>query len=93
MKRCVFLCEVSKGSHNTGVSVDESTIKIGKAEEGLDFLEIAGGWPVADYFGFGRVHSDSFGGDDEAEVLGGVGVEVAFFGFGVKVMVSEAFQD
>ena len=41
--------------------MDEALVEVGKAEEGLDILDLSGFGPVKDGFDFGGVHREAFG--------------------------------
>ena len=72
------------------VVVDESSVEVGESEEGLDCLDVMRLGPGSDDLGFGLVHRNPRGRDDEAEVFDGVGVEGGFREVGVEVVFSEA---
>jgi hypothetical protein len=48
--RCVLLEKVGHWDDNIRVPWDKATVEIPKTEEGLDIMDIAGLWPVQDYF-------------------------------------------
>src|SRR5882724_2377764 len=44
-----------------GISIDEMTVEIGKAEEGLNVLDFSWNWPILDDLDFVRGHGEAFG--------------------------------
>src|SRR5712671_2024767 len=89
----VFLCESKERVCNLGIILDEATIKVAKAEEGLEFLN--GLWlgPFGDTRNLGRVHGNRSFRNDDAEVFDRSLVERAFLGFEEEVVFLEAGED
>jgi len=44
-----------------GISINETTVEIGKAEEGLNVLDISWYWPILDNLDFVWGHGEAFG--------------------------------
>ena len=89
----VFFGQGKQRSCDVGVILDEMTIKVAKAEEGLQVLEFLRLWPFCNARDFGRVHSNFTMGYYDAKVVDGSLVKGTFFGFQVKVMFSETRED
>src|SRR5712672_3385440 len=89
----VFLCASKERVCNVGIILDEVTVKVAKAQEGLEFLN--GLWlgPFGDTGNLGRVHGDGSFGNDDAEVFDRSLVERAFLGFEEEVVFLEAGKD
>ena len=51
--RCVFAGEASKRYNDVGIVENEMSIEVGKAEEGLNLLEILQSWPLENSVNFG----------------------------------------
>lgn len=52
-----------------GEALDESAVKVGKAQERLYLLLIVGSWPFSDSSHLDRVHRDSTIRDDQSQIL------------------------
>jgi hypothetical protein len=66
-------------------------IEICKSEEGLKILNLPRFWPVYDSLYFLIRHSKAIWRQNEiTKVLHGRGMEFAFFGFGIELMLVEA---
>lgn len=91
--RCIFASESGEGYCDVRVVLDEATIEVGKAEEGLDVLDFSGFWPIKYSLDLVFGHREAGGRHDVTKVLDGVFVPFAFIGSGVQTMFSEAFQD
>src|SRR5712672_394259 len=89
----VFLCESKERVCNLGIVLDEATVKVAEAEEGLEFLN--GLWlgPFGDTGNFGRVHGDGSFRNDDAEIFDRGLVERAFLRFEEEVVFLEAKED
>ena len=64
--RDVLLGEASERNADIGIAVDEATIEVGKAEEGLDVLDITRDGPVEDPLDLLGVHANAILADDVA---------------------------
>jgi len=51
--RHVFVGEASEGYNDVGVVENEMLVEVGKAEEGLNLLEILQSWPLENSIDFG----------------------------------------
>src|SRR5712671_5911637 len=89
----VFLCESKERVCNLGIVLDEATVKVAKAKEGLEFLN--GLWlrPFGDTGNLGRVHGDGSFRNDDAEIFDRSLVKRAFLGFEEEVVFLEAGED
>src|SRR3954447_7030857 len=83
----VLVCEVGEGGSNSGVVGNKTTVVIAHAEEGLEFLEVGGGWPCFDGLHFLGVSSDALRGDDMAQVLDSGLEELAFGGLAIELVL------
>src|SRR5438128_11510164 len=91
--RGVLSGEPSEGDHDVGVIVNETTIEVGEAQEGLDVLYPSGLRPVADGLDFVLGHRQSRGCEAVPEVLHGFRVALTFFGFGIQAVLSQSAKD
>ena len=89
----VLFGQGKQGSCDVGVILDEATIEVAKAKEGLQVLEFLRLWLFCNARDFGRVHSNFAVGYYDAKVVDGSLVEGAFLGFQVKVMFGETGED
>jgi len=48
------------GDCDFGISVDEITVEIGKAKEGLNVLDFLWCWPILDNLDFVQGHGEAF---------------------------------
>ncbi|ETW82567.1 hypothetical protein HETIRDRAFT_315729, partial [Heterobasidion irregulare TC 32-1] len=74
------LRKVVEGSSRGGEVLDEPTIEVSKAQEGLYFLEVLWSWPGGDSLNLDGVHGYVVRGDDESKVFNCVRFESAFGG-------------
>ena len=70
---------MSKRNYNVGIIVDEAVIKVGKAKERLNLLDILGSGPFEDGIDLGLRHRNAGRRDNEAEEFGGLDRKFAFF--------------
>jgi len=77
----VLFGEIDEGTGDIGVVGDESTVKIGKAEEGAYILDFSGGWPFGNSVEFDGVHGELSWFNDHSEVFYLVSGKLAFFKF------------
>jgi hypothetical protein len=75
---------------DVGITVDESTVKVGNAEEDLNIVDGGWGWPFRDCSNTIGVHGDTVEGNDEAEERRGRGVEFAFAKFAGQAVLTES---
>src|SRR5467141_20297 len=73
-----------------GISVNETTVEVGKTEEGLNVLDFSGFRPILDYLDFVLGHSEAFGRQHISEVFAGSDVELAFVCKGKKSISAES---
>jgi hypothetical protein len=55
-----FPSKAHKRNGDTGVIVNETTVEIGEAEEGLNIFDFLGLGPILDDLDFSRVHGETF---------------------------------
>src|SRR5712672_1357122 len=89
----VFLCESKERVCKLGIVLDEATVKVAKAEEGLEFLNSLWLGPFGDTRNLGRIHGDGTFRNDDAEVFDRSLVERAFLRFEEEVVFLEAGED
>jgi hypothetical protein len=75
------------------VVLNETSVEVAEAEEGLEVFEFSGAGPIRDSEDFGRVHLDTTVGNNYPEILNRGLIEEAFFRFKVEVMSVEACKD
>ncbi len=75
------------------VVIDEATIKIAKAEEGLNVFYLSRSWPFRDSTDLFLIHSQARRRQDEAEILHGLNVEFAFLGATEQAVFAESSED
>ena len=80
-------CQMHKGHHDLGVSVDELTVEICETKEGLHILDLLGLGPILNGFDFLWGHRQSSWRQDVAEVLGGLGMELTFLWVCIESML------
>ena len=61
-----------------GISINETTVKVGEAEERLNILDFSGFRPILDYLDFVLGHGEAFGRQHISEVFTGSDMELAF---------------
>ena len=76
-----------------GVVLDEATVKVAEAKEGLEFFNCLWLGPLGDARDLSRVHTDASFRDNDAEVFDGGLIEGTFFGFEEEVVFLEAGED
>jgi len=91
--RNVFAGKPRERYDNVGVVEDEVMVKICKTKEGLDVLYLVGFWPVGDGFDFVGRHGKAIGGEAEAQVFSGGGMEFTLLRFSKEIMLLEALED
>src|SRR5882672_7875515 len=72
------------------ISVNETTVKVGETEEGLNVLDFSGFRPILDYLDFVLGHGEAFGGQHISEVFSGSDVELTFVCSGKKSVSAES---
>ena len=85
--------QAGEGNGDVGVSRDETTIEVGKTEEGLDVLDFPRSWPVQDNLDFVFRHTESVRGENVSEVLHGVRVELTLVRASIETMEPETAED
>src|SRR5712664_3202911 len=73
-----------------GISVNETTVKVGETEEGLNVLDFLGFRPILDYLDFVLGHGEAFGRQHISEVFAGSDMELAFVCMGKKSVSAES---
>src|SRR5882724_8693558 len=73
-----------------GISENESSVKVGKTEKGLNIFDFLGFGPILDYLDFVRGHGEAFGRQHISEVFAGSDVEFAFVCTGKKSVSMES---
>jgi len=74
-----FVGEASKRNNDVGIIVDEVAIKVGKAKERLNLLDILGSRPFEDGINLGLRHRNAGRRDNEAEEFCRLDGKFAFF--------------
>src|SRR5882724_11024128 len=74
------------------ISVNEMTVEIGKAKEGLNVLDFSWNWPILDNLDFVWGHGEAFGSQHISEVFAGSDVELAFVCMGKKSISTESVK-
>src|SRR5882672_8427032 len=75
-----------------GISINETMIKVGETEEGLNVLDFLGFRPILDYLDFVLGHGEAFGRQHVSEVFAGSDVELAFVCMGKKSISTESSE-
>ena len=75
------------------VIMNESTVKVVKAKEGLNFLDFGRTWPFSNALDFGRIHADVSIVNNYAQVFNGSLIERAFLQFEIKVVLGETTEN
>src|SRR5882672_6069716 len=75
-----------------GISINEMTVKVGKAEERLNILDFLGFWPILDYLDFVLGHGEAFGRQHISEVFAGSDMKLAFVCTGKKSISTESVK-
>jgi hypothetical protein len=89
----ILLCESKEGVCNLGVVLDEATVEVAEAEEGLEFFNCLWLGPFGDTGDFGGIHCNRSFRNDDTEVFNGGLVEGAFLGFEEEVVFLEAGEN
>ncbi|KIO09147.1 hypothetical protein M404DRAFT_132258 [Pisolithus tinctorius Marx 270] len=84
--------EVSEWNNNVGVVINESSVEIWEAEEGLDVSHLLWLRPVADCLNLLSGHGETGGRKNITKVLDGVGVKLTLLWLGIKAMLSKAAE-
>jgi hypothetical protein len=75
------------------VIVDESTVKVAKAKEGLDLLDFGRSWPFSNASDFGGIHADVPIVNNNAKVFNGVLIKRAFLRLEIEVVLGETVEN
>ena len=73
--------------------MDESTVKVAKAKEGLDLLDFGRTWPFSNALDFGGIHADISIVNNNAKVFNGSLIKRAFLGFEIEVVLGETAEN
>ena len=76
-----------------GVSVNETTIEIGKTKKRLEILNLGRLWPFCDGFELLGVHLNAVSTDDVAQVFDFRAIKLALSCIGTKLSITEAVED
>ncbi|KIO12105.1 hypothetical protein M404DRAFT_92629, partial [Pisolithus tinctorius Marx 270] len=90
--RSAISCEASEQNNDVRVVINELSIEICKAEEGLDVLHLLQLRPVMDCLNFLSGHGETGGRENVAEVLNGVGVELTLLWLDIETMLSKVVE-
>src|SRR5882672_412456 len=82
--RCTLAGKTREWNSDFGISVNETTVEVGKTKEGLNVLDFSGFRPILDYLDFVLGHGEAFGRQHISEVFAGSDVELAFVCTGKK---------
>src|SRR5467141_3815864 len=75
-----------------GICVNETMVKVGETEEGLNVLDFLGFWPILDYLDFVLGHGEAFRRQHIYQVFAGSDVELAFVCTGKKSVSTESVK-
>ncbi|KIO02894.1 hypothetical protein M404DRAFT_146779, partial [Pisolithus tinctorius Marx 270] len=84
--------EVSEWNDNVRVVINESSVEVCEAKEGLDVLHLLQLRPVMDCLNFLGRHGETGGRENVAEVLNRVRVELALLWLGIETMLSKVAE-
>ena len=91
--RSGFPSEPGKWKDDFRVVMNESSIEIGEAKEGLNISDFPGFRPSPNCLHLGRVHTEAVGGENIAKVLNRVTTKLTLVGTSVKSVFSEPPKD
>src|SRR5271154_3405014 len=89
----VLARKIVERSTDLRIIIDETSIKISKSEEGLDFLDVRRLRPSEDNVNLGRIHLDSLRRYNIAEVLDGIAMKVGFLWVRMKICLPESLEN
>ncbi|KIJ10926.1 hypothetical protein PAXINDRAFT_85320 [Paxillus involutus ATCC 200175] len=81
-------CKCGQGFSNVPETTNKASIEIYEAEKRLNFLFTGGCWPIKNPLDFDGVHANPSFRDDESEVFNFSLLEVAFFRFQKKLVLT-----
>ncbi|KIN99131.1 hypothetical protein M404DRAFT_155989, partial [Pisolithus tinctorius Marx 270] len=84
--------EASEWNNDVGVVINELSVEVCKAEEGLDVSHLPWLRPVADCLNLLGGHGETGGRENIAKVLNGVRVKLALLWLGIKTMLSKVVE-
>ncbi|KIO05528.1 hypothetical protein M404DRAFT_140944, partial [Pisolithus tinctorius Marx 270] len=84
--------EVSEQNDGVGEVINESSVEICEAKEGLDVSHLLWLRPVMDCLNLLSRHGETGGRENITEVLDGVGVELTLFQLGMETMLLKAVE-
>ena len=73
--------------------MDEAAVEVHKTEEGLNVLNFMRFGPILDSLNLLHRHRESGGGEDVAQILHSVGMELALQGVGEESVPSQSSED
>lgn len=79
----VLLGETSERNDDVGVVVNETTVEVGKSEEGLNIPDFPWRRPFGNGLDFNGIHGETFGREDVTEIFDSVRGEGALVGAGI----------
>ncbi|KIO08845.1 hypothetical protein M404DRAFT_133174 [Pisolithus tinctorius Marx 270] len=85
--------EASEWNDDVGVVINEASVEIGEAKEGLDVSHLLWLRPVTDCLNLLSGHGETGGRKNITEVLDGVGVKLTLLRLGIKTMLSKVYHD
>src|SRR5882672_4488147 len=84
--------KMHKQNCDFGISVNETTVEVGKTEEGLNILDFLRFGPILDNMDLVQGHGEAFGRQHVSEVFAGSDVELAFVCTGKKSVSVESSE-
>ena len=87
-----FVGESGEWYKNVGIVENKATVKISKAEEGLNILYFSRLGPIMNYLNFHLVHGESLGRQNVSKVLHPLRVKLTFVGTGKKPVLAKALE-
>ncbi|KIN96459.1 hypothetical protein M404DRAFT_163016, partial [Pisolithus tinctorius Marx 270] len=84
--------EASEWNDDVGVVINESSVEVCKAKEGLDVSHLLWLRPVADCLNLLSGHGETRGRENVAKVLDGGGVELALLWLGIETMLLKVVE-
>jgi len=89
----ILFGEVDEGTGDIGVVRDESTVEVGKAEEGAYVLDFSGCWPFGNSIEFDGIHGELTWFDNHSKVFHLVSGEFALLKFEVQIQLGHSLED
>jgi hypothetical protein len=86
-------CEISEWGSDSGKVGNETSVVVGKTEEGLDGFDGGGCGPVTDGGNLRRVGANTSGRNEVTAIFDLGEIELAFFAISDKAVMCEALED